>query len=460
MKRIVLCFDGTWNHLGAKHPTNVVLTAQSIAPIAKDGTAQVVFYDDGVGTAAFEAIRGGAFGRGLVKNLEDGYRFLIFNYEPGDEIYVFGFSRGAFTARSFIGLIGTVGVLIRHEAKYAGEAIKAYRQLDRETVSPGYAQQLRAERSPLVVVSEDDREWRVRHGYDDAADLPLVNIAFVGVWDTVGSLGVPKGVSFASLINRKHQFHDTSLSRMVQRARHAVAIDERRTTFAPTLWDNIDKLNGYSELAQASSGDLRERPYQQVWFPGTHGAVGGGGDRRGLSDNALQWVWEGAQQAGLEFSNHQRSLIYSLKPDHTDWLDNSSGRMRLFWRFLAKFARDRQNGPTRLDQVSASTVRRWHMTADKVKERELYHPGTLDDVAEELNATVPKDAELASAISDQSIRTHHKVQPGETLSQLAKEYYGKGTKDQWIHIFNFNTDKLDHPDRIYAGQILRIPHQP
>ncbi|MFN3227868.1 MAG: DUF2235 domain-containing protein, partial [Hyphomicrobiales bacterium] len=248
MKRLVFCFDGTWNRLDAAHPTNVVLTAQSVAPLDRDGTTQAVFYDEGVGTGRFETLRGGAFGRGLVRNLEDGYRFLVFNYEPGDEIYVFGFSRGAYTARSFVGLLATVGVLIRHEAKDIGTSIEAYKQLDRQRVSPGYAEQLRAERSPLVVVNEEDRAWRIQNGYAEAASLPLLNIAYLGVWDTVGSLGIPSSLTFSPLFNKRHRFHDTSLSAMVARARHAVAIDERRTTFEPTLWDNIDDLNSRTTL--------------------------------------------------------------------------------------------------------------------------------------------------------------------------------------------------------------------
>src|SRR3990172_3960885 len=121
MKRLVFCFDGTWNRLDSSCPTNVVVTAETVLPLAPDGTAQLIFYDEGVGTDKRESLRGGMFGSGLVKNLADGYRFLIFNYTPGDEIYVFGFSRGAYTARSFAGLLNTCGVLVRKEAARVGE---------------------------------------------------------------------------------------------------------------------------------------------------------------------------------------------------------------------------------------------------------------------------------------------------------------------------------------------------
>jgi len=100
MKRLVFCFDGTWNRLDAPHSTNVVITAESVLPIASDGVSQAIFYDEGVGTRKGEKLTGGLFGEGIVDNLSDAYRFLIFNHTPGDEIYIFGFSRGAYTARS------------------------------------------------------------------------------------------------------------------------------------------------------------------------------------------------------------------------------------------------------------------------------------------------------------------------------------------------------------------------
>jgi uncharacterized protein (DUF2235 family) len=111
MKRLVICFDGTWNRLDAPHSTNVVITAESVVPFARDDVAQVIFYDEGVGTGKWEHFRGGIFGIGLVQNLADAYRFLIFNYTPGDQIYIFGFSRGAFTARSFAGMLSNCAIL-------------------------------------------------------------------------------------------------------------------------------------------------------------------------------------------------------------------------------------------------------------------------------------------------------------------------------------------------------------
>ena len=129
MKKLVFCFDGTWNQLSADVPTNVAWLAQMIRPRTRDGTAQVVYYDEGIGTQA-NAIRrltDGAFGWGMLANIREAYRFLIFNYEPGDQIYAFGFSRGAYTARSFLGFIRHAGILDVASASKIDKAIEIYR---------------------------------------------------------------------------------------------------------------------------------------------------------------------------------------------------------------------------------------------------------------------------------------------------------------------------------------------
>jgi uncharacterized protein (DUF2235 family) len=126
MKRIVFCFDGTTNKLAAENPTNVVLMAESVLPTAPDGTPQLVHYDEGVGTGKMDRVRGTVFGVGLVTNLREAYRFLIFNHEPNDEIFIFGFSRGAFTARSFAGFIRHVGILDVNSAREIDRALDLY----------------------------------------------------------------------------------------------------------------------------------------------------------------------------------------------------------------------------------------------------------------------------------------------------------------------------------------------
>ena len=154
MKRLVICFDGTWNRLDSRHSTNVVITAESVVPFARDQVAQVIFYDEGVGTGKWEHLRGGMFGMGIVQNLADAYRFLIFNYTPGDQIYVFGFSRGAFTARSFAGLLSNCGILRREHAGKIADAISMYQERHKD--KPAYAERtmrFRGDFCPDVCVS-------------------------------------------------------------------------------------------------------------------------------------------------------------------------------------------------------------------------------------------------------------------------------------------------------------------
>jgi uncharacterized protein (DUF2235 family) len=297
MKRIAIFCDGTWNQLSAKNPTNVVLGAQMLLPYSDDGVQQLVFYKQGVGTSflvskEWEARLAGAFGWGLFDNIADAYRFLVFNYRTGDEIYIFGFSRGAFTARSLAGLIRKCGIVTPDRVAKVEEAFAFYKQRDDEThPDKDLAQKFRAENSPEMIMKEDDRIWRRANGYKELyEDLPNFTIKYLGVWDTVGALGVPRHILLEQLFRTadKYQFHDLNLSSTIESGRHAVALDENRLSFSPTLWENLGELNA-------------QRPgnYAEKWFPGDHGSVGGGGDVLGLSQAALLWIMEGAEKAGL-----------------------------------------------------------------------------------------------------------------------------------------------------------------
>lgn len=452
MKRLVFCFDGTWNTLDAPRPTNVVVTAESVVPIASDGTAQVIFYDEGVGTKKWEQVRGGMFGLGMVENMADAYRFLIFNYTPGDEIYVFGFSRGAYTARSFVGLLSNCGILHRSQAAKAGDAIERYRR--RET-TPTYIESMmkfRADFAPDVCISDEEDEWRVCNwqGYlkDSAHRL---RITYLGVWDTVGALGIPARFTLFNPFNKKYEFHDVSLSAFVRSARHAVAIDERRKDFVPTLWDNLE------ELTKASGSDFsrEDAPYQQKWFPGTHSSVGGGGDRRGLSDQAMDWILDGARHLGLQLDKSPRSPIYKLKPDAREYLEDTAEPGIMYKAMNAVSAADRLPGPAHLFEVSMSARKRWKDEPQNLKDGVAYRPATLDGVANLLNALTPVDVGLMAPDLKEGEFTLYDVQTGDTLSGIAKDKYGAGKF--WPVIFDANRDKLDHQDRIYVGQVLRLP---
>ena len=256
-KRIVVCCDGTWNDADSSQEfTNVVRMARAILPIdGREGkeTAQVVYYESGVGTGAdvVQRVLGGGVGLGLSRNVRDGYGFIASNYCPGDEIFLFGFSRGAYTARSVAGLIGYAGLLQKGDMDEFALVWEGYRLKNQ----PG--------RPDLLA------HFPLRH-----KDVP---IKCIGVWDTVGDLGIPGHLD--EIFTQFYQFHDTTLGPHVENAFHALALDEHRRDFAPTLW--------------VQSPDARAKGVQkllQVWFPGVHSNVGGGYEEHGLSDVALAWM--------------------------------------------------------------------------------------------------------------------------------------------------------------------------
>ncbi|TAJ82085.1 DUF2235 domain-containing protein [Reyranella sp.] len=455
MKRLVICFDGTWNRLDAPYPTNVVITAESVLPQASDGTAQAIFYDEGIGTGKWEKYTGGIFGAGMVENLGDAYRFLIFNHTPGDQIYVFGFSRGAYTARSFAGMLSTCGLLQRSDASKVTEAIERYQ--NRKGDSTAFAAEMMAFRSnysPALCVSDEDEAWRCANvkGYT-AGQSGRLKIDYLGVWDSVGALGIPARYKLLAFLNRQHQFHDTRLSPFIKSARHAVAIDEHRRDFLPTLWDNVAELN----VGVGADEKADDAPYQQRWFPGVHGAVGGGGERRGLSDQALDWVLDGARKCGLEFDGVPQSRIFELSPDYKDHLQNALpvARPGIISRIMDLLPKvDRVPGPKLLHEVSISARRRWLDKPENLKDKTAYKPKTLANVSAILSGL---DAQtLGVGVEPPTeILAIHRVVPGDGLNAIAMQYYNDHTKAP--DIFKANLDKLEHPDRIYVGQSLRIP---
>lgn len=452
MKRLVFCFDGSWNRLDTPNPTNVLLTAESVLPTSDDGVVQTTFYDEGVGSEEGEALAGGVFGAGLVKNLSDGYRFLIFNHSPGDEIYVFGFSRGAYTARSFAGLLSTCGILDRQHARHANEAVELYKRRNKTEAFHEEAARFRSEYSPHICVSEQEDAWRARHipGHRPGT-LPFLKVRYLGVWDTVGSLGIPRYIVMANTINRMHQFHDVSLSPMVEQARHAVAIDEHRVDFEPTLWENLRELN----LRRGANPESAAAPYQQMWFPGGHGSVGGGGDRRGLSDPALEWIWDGARQAGLDLDTSPQSQLGKLASSHTENLVNRiKGRGFSAVGFVMdRLPRgDRHPGPERLHEISPIARRRWKERPENLPDGQAYRPVTLRALASELDA--PDEIGPADGTVDENF-TIYIVRPGDTLELIAARVFGDPAKSGVI--LRANSNKLASPGDLHAGQALRLP---
>ena len=376
MKRIVIACDGTWSRLDARHPTNVAKLAQAVLPVGPDGVAQVVCHLDGVGTGrgtgllarAADRVLGGLLGEGLMATLEAAYRFLVFAYAPGDEIQLFGFSRGAFTARSLAGLIRNCGIPERAQAAAIPAALALYRaRSPRSGPDSAAALGFRAAHAAHLTTGAGEAAWRAARGLP--AGQPLA-IGYLGVWDTVGALGVPGHLALARRLNRGLGFHDTTLSALVLAARHAVAIDERRRAFPPTLWDNLATLPGGAEA-----------PYRQCWFPGDHGSVGGGGSVTGLSDDALAWVAEGASARGLALDPAALAAWRAGR----DWRGPLASPKPLLRRLLLLDSADRP-GPERLADLAEAALARWRGDPS-------YRPRALRRIADLLGAT-PRPAPL------------------------------------------------------------------
>ena len=372
-KKIAIFCDGTWNDLRMQERTNVSRLAQCVLPSDAEGTPQIVFYDEGVGVGshinrtADELVKllGGTLGKGLDRKVEVAYRFLVTNYNPGDDIYIFGFSRGAYTARSLCGMIRKVGILKRecfdmtpkafdwyhdrrgardpdliqfrftygHDVASGDEDYARYLSADdaervaeitkKYPVAPAHFDTLQDlfQSRDLPTIREFRRQRASGRGELDDLTMRTYRMMYVGLWDTVGSMGVPTRLGpISRVINRKYAFYDTTADPLIASLRHAVASDEQRTVFSSTPVSNTQDLNrrwaerrGYDVLDPEDllepdeKPDMPEyvpyalRPFQERFFPGDHGAVGGGNPQRGLYSHTLRWIAEGAEWAGLAF---------------------------------------------------------------------------------------------------------------------------------------------------------------
>jgi len=309
VKRLVACFDGTWNT--ERSNTNVSRMFKAIGDETNGCPDQRRFYDEGVGTSFGERIKGGVLGIGLDRNIRQGYAWLATHFpapgasarDPqgfaaGPDIYLFGFSRGAFTARSLGGLINYLG-LPRLETVPAPDPDAAPE--DHPLVARAWslykARPTPAEREKIARGTADARLRRKVDEHDRAADdfriaraAYPVRIHYLGVWDTVGALGIPRVLDYPWIprFSTKYLFHDTRLGRCVRHAYHAMAIDEHREPYATTLWTGRERTT---------------EEVEQRWFPGAHSNVGGGYANDRLPAPPLAWLAEKAAQKGLQFVN-------------------------------------------------------------------------------------------------------------------------------------------------------------
>lgn len=283
-KNIIVCCDGTGNEYGENN-TNVVGTFKRIIR-DKD---QIAFYDPGVGT--FDAFGhrigkltkkvgtwwGMAFGTGLEQNVEDAYEYLMDRFQEGDKLFIFGFSRGAFTARALAGMLNKCGLLQKGSKNLIPYATKINFTKDNSKTAKGFKETYSHECKPF----------------------------FIGVWDTVASLGHI----------RARTFKDDILNHDIAHAYHAVAIDEKRKKFPVSLWEESKKSD--------------EQIIEQVWFAGVHSDVGGWYQERGLSDIALIWMMEKAENAGLRIKPDWRE---KLEPNPVGQLHESREKHWKLWK--------------------------------------------------------------------------------------------------------------------------------
>lgn len=344
MKRIVICADGTWNlrdqvdkQSGKRRPTNVTKIARAILPRTQDGMDQVVFYHDGLGTRGpMDKLTGGAFGSGIEDNIRNLYRSIVYNYEPGDELFFFGFSRGAFTVRTLAGFMNLIGLIEKDDDYYVPEIYRCYEK-NKKPGSDGW-----------------------QHAFHNVRDTrPCPEIKFVGVWDTVGALGAPGYIGKAASIfnGNKYAYHDVGLNDHIAYAYHALAIDERRKPFQPTLYERPGGWSGVLE---------------QAWFPGVHSNVGGGCKPDGLANEALHWMVVKAENLGLAVD---REYLAYFEPHYDSVLHDS---MSVKYRLLGPGRRTVGAYPQHGECIHEAALKRMKDSASR------YSPKNFTEAAKRL----------------------------------------------------------------------------
>lgn len=259
MKRIIICCDGTWQSVfNDKPPSNIEHITRLLLSETSDGIQQIVYYDAGIG-ADHGKYNGGLTGKGINLNIMQSYQFIVDNYVEGDELYFFGFSRGAYTVRSLAGMLCFTGVLEKN-SRQTNDITEAFREY-----------QSRDETQKQTTLFAD----RTR----------FVSIDFLGVFDTVSALGMQGHVIKAD--PEAYAFHNNLIGCRITKARHALALDEHRAPFSPEVW----------QLEQSANTDS-----QQVWFVGDHADIGGGHEinETGLSNITLSWMLE---ESGLAYND-------------------------------------------------------------------------------------------------------------------------------------------------------------
>jgi uncharacterized protein (DUF2235 family) len=343
-KKIVLFSDGTGNSSAKAQKTNVWRLFQALDQTTLE---QIAKYDDGVGSSSnkYLAAVGGAFGFGLKRNVLDLYRFVCRNWQRGDEIYGFGFSRGAFTIRVLVDLIAKEGLIpYRSEEELARNAAAAYRHYrsDNFPSKSPLVYGMRNLRDGLIRV----RDWITGHRtYKEVAEQTRqagraeIPIRFLGLWDTVEAYGIPiaelkRGID---LVLWPMLFGDLILSPRVQRACHALSLDDQRTTFHPLLWDEV------AEADMVANQQVVAGRITQVWFAGVHSNVGGGYPEDQLSLVALEWLMNEAIANGLALEKNAIAQVSGTKSPYARLYDSRAG-LGCYYRYAPRQIEVRHDG--------------------------------------------------------------------------------------------------------------------
>ncbi|WP_020407276.1 phospholipase effector Tle1 domain-containing protein [Hahella ganghwensis] len=421
-KSIIICCDGTWNRPESDQdpsalPSNVLKLVRSIVPRA-NGVEQVVYYDSGVGTGGFwDKWIGGALGAGVSDNIMEAYRFLVNNWSEGDRIYLFGFSRGAYTVRSLAGLVNLFGLLHKRDLKFFPCIYRYYRTDPARRINMDY-------------------EYLARNLQDSVIEGGRkVAISFMGVWDTVGALGIP--VSGLRELSKKWVgFHDTQLSDTVEFAVQALAIDELRKPFAPDLWTQHP---GSSE----KRCEYDNRRILQVWMPGAHSDVGGGFPEAELSDLALNFMFDQATSHGLMID---RDSVISSSADQQA-LGEVHNLQKGFYELLGDYPR-----PIGTKQAEAVGLQLG------INEKLHWSIG----IRREQNVTSLNKGNLYAALNDKVPVYHNRQHHRMAVDQSAEMAFIKGhdTNGEYCQILDYSAGgaRVAVPLPQHSGNPLQIKH--
>jgi hypothetical protein len=447
-KRIVVCSDGTGNTAIKDRGTNVFKVFEAVDlnghRLDPTLTPQVALYDDGVGTEDFKPLKliGGAFGWGLTRNVKALYKELARVYDPGDEIYMFGFSRGAFTVRTLAGLISTCGLVDpqKVEPKTFGSLEKA--------VDAAYAAYRRCYQPWLwqfVVAPTKDAGKKFK---DVHSVLPDVPIRFLGVWDTVDAVGLPFHIADVwNAMAYRFKFPDHDLSSIVQRACQALSVDDPRQSFYPQLWNE-------------KAGESR---ITQVWFAGVHSNVGGGYPKQGMSLVPLDWMLAEAERAGEPFN--QPGLRVD-QVERTYYHDHANVDDKLYdpRSGLGVFYRWRIRNIGKLCSEHKIVRPKVHLTAlERIAHgTEDYSPGNLPANAEVVitRPTKGEDVELALRRAAGVQKVLEEI-PNSTLLNQTRVPIEIGTAAYYVYLVTcgvallvasgFSRQSLSHPLQALVG---------